>query len=162
MLNEYRPTYVKEPPSEDNKRYLEKEKLVQRLKQGYKQSAECCSECGQEILVKYSDDTPPHVGSWFCTSYDCRFFTGTNWLKANNEKLPLAKPNLRLWKKYGLPFCQWCLRTKQEIGFIGFHIHHIQSRQGGGSDDPSNLMTLCRYCHEQVHLERKKFGTDER
>jgi hypothetical protein len=30
-------------------------------------------------------------------------------------------------------------------------IHHIKSQADGGSDDPSNLMCLCRNCHGRVH-----------
>jgi len=33
------------------------------------------------------------------------------------------------------------------------NIHHILPRQYGGSDDPSNLITLCRSCHMQRHVE---------
>lgn len=29
--------------------------------------------------------------------------------------------------------------------------HHIKTRGSGGSDDPENLLDLCRNCHIEVH-----------
>jgi ATP-dependent DNA helicase RecQ len=41
------------------------------------------------------------------------------------------------------------------------NIHHILPRQYGGSDDPSNLITLCRSCHMQRHAElQAKYFTE--
>lgn len=31
------------------------------------------------------------------------------------------------------------------------HIHHVLPRSSGGGNDPSNLVTLCRYCHSVAH-----------
>ena len=31
------------------------------------------------------------------------------------------------------------------------HVHHIEPRSRGGSNDPSNLLTLCRFCHATTH-----------
>jgi len=31
------------------------------------------------------------------------------------------------------------------------HVHHIVERAHGGSNDPENLITLCRTCHSSVH-----------
>ncbi len=31
------------------------------------------------------------------------------------------------------------------------HVHHIQFRSLGGTDAPSNLVTLCERCHEELH-----------
>ena len=33
---------------------------------------------------------------------------------------------------------------------IGLSVHHILSREEGGTDLPSNLITLCHYCHNEV------------
>lgn len=30
---------------------------------------------------------------------------------------------------------------------VSLHVHHIIPKGGGGSDDPSNLTTLCHNCH---------------
>ena len=31
------------------------------------------------------------------------------------------------------------------------HVHHIQFKSNGGSDSPSNLITLCETCHQNLH-----------
>jgi hypothetical protein len=33
-------------------------------------------------------------------------------------------------------------------------VHHIVRPQDGGTDETSNLMTLCRPCHGNAHLKR--------
>ena len=33
----------------------------------------------------------------------------------------------------------------------GTDAHHVQRRSQGGTDDPSNLLWLCRDCHAWVH-----------
>lgn len=35
------------------------------------------------------------------------------------------------------------------------HLHHIVYRSQGGTDDPSNLITLCFKCHDMVHSDKK-------
>lgn len=37
-------------------------------------------------------------------------------------------------------------------------VHHIIPRSDGGSDDPDNLMHLCRKHHRQVHSEAGDFS----
>lgn len=32
-----------------------------------------------------------------------------------------------------------------------FDVHHLLMRSQGGTDEPENLVTLCRECHTQVH-----------
>ena len=31
------------------------------------------------------------------------------------------------------------------------HVHHMRHRSEGGSDDPSNLVSVCAACHAKVH-----------
>jgi 5-methylcytosine-specific restriction endonuclease McrA len=33
----------------------------------------------------------------------------------------------------------------------GFQVHHLHERQHGGKHDLTNLVTLCRRCHETLH-----------
>ena len=40
--------------------------------------------------------------------------------------------------------------------YVGLHVHHIQPLNRGGTNHPSNLQTLCIYCHEEVHGRRLK------
>ncbi len=83
--------------------------------------------------------------------------------KFDNHALsnPLVKNNKWMYQK-GLKFgfantkafvlnrdkytCQHC-KTKQDI----LEIHHIIFRSNGGSDEPDNLITLCRNCHKELH-----------
>lgn len=34
---------------------------------------------------------------------------------------------------------------------IGVHAHHIKRRSSGGSNDPSNLLWSCHFCHDRIH-----------
>jgi 5-methylcytosine-specific restriction endonuclease McrA len=43
--------------------------------------------------------------------------------------------------------CQQCRKK----GDLKLHVHHIQFRSEGGTDAPSNLITLCESCHHQLH-----------
>ena len=77
---------------------------------------------------------------------------------------PLVKYNKWMYQK-GLKFgfantkafvlnrdkyiCQYC-KTKQ----CTLEVHHIIFRSNGGSDEPDNLITLCRQCHRDLHLEK--------
>lgn len=49
--------------------------------------------------------------------------------------------------------CQGCgvKLTESILTIADFHIHHIQSRHMGGTDDPSNLQVLCKHYHYQAH-----------
>ena len=44
--------------------------------------------------------------------------------------------------------CQVC---KGESGSDVLHVHHIVFRSQGGTDNPSNLITLCETCHKAIH-----------
>ena len=83
--------------------------------------------------------------------------------KFDNHALsnPLVKYNKWMYQK-GLKFgfantkafvlnrdkytCQHC-KTKQGT----LEVHHIVFRSNGGSDEPDNLITLCRHCHRELH-----------
>ena len=43
-------------------------------------------------------------------------------------------------------FCQLCTNPTQ-----GTDLHHIAYRSAGGSDDASNLIEICRRCHDNIH-----------
>ena len=83
--------------------------------------------------------------------------------KFDNHALsnPLVKNNKWIYQK-GLKFgfsntkafvlnrdkytCQHC-KTKQ----CTLEVHHIIFKSNGGSDEPDNLITLCRNCHRELH-----------
>ena len=82
---------------------------------------------------------------------------------------PLVKYNKWIYQK-GLKFgfantkafvlnrdkytCQHC-KTKQGT----LEVHHIIFRSNGGSDEPDNLITLCRHCHKELHLGKINLNT---
>lgn len=47
--------------------------------------------------------------------------------------------------------CQWPGCTAHGSGL---HVHHIVWRSKGGSNDPSNLVTYCKYHHMLLHQRR--------
>ena len=49
------------------------------------------------------------------------------------------------------PYCQLCGSTNW------LEIHHIVYRSQGGTNDERNLIRLCKYHHEQVHKNKKKW-----
>ena len=51
------------------------------------------------------------------------------------------------------PICERGGQRRAEL------VHHIVRKDKGGSDDPINLLALCRVCHAQIHADAKElFG----
>jgi 5-methylcytosine-specific restriction endonuclease McrA len=42
--------------------------------------------------------------------------------------------------------CQQCGQRRS------LEVHHLQLRSQSGADEPENLITLCRRCHQRRHL----------
>lgn len=49
------------------------------------------------------------------------------------------------------PLCERCLKEGRMTPVE--EVHHILPINRGGTHDESNLMSLCRSCHNKVHLE---------
>ena len=47
--------------------------------------------------------------------------------------------------------CQKCLGKKKDEKL---HVHHIIFRSNGGANSPDNLITLCKTCHDNLHLHQ--------
>ena len=64
----------------------------------------------------------------------------------------------RAWKRirdryvHKHPLCEQCLKEGRYVAVE--EVHHIVPLAEGGSNDESNLMSLCRSCHEKIHRER--------
>ena len=64
----------------------------------------------------------------------------------------------RAWKRirnryvHKHPLCEQCLKEGRYVAVE--EVHHIVPLDEGGSNDESNLMSLCRSCHEKIHRER--------
>jgi 5-methylcytosine-specific restriction endonuclease McrA len=63
--------------------------------------------------------------------------------------------NTTLRKLYLKNYCEKCgVRGLDECQY---ELHHLIARADGGTDDPSNLVTLCSNCHSlQTKLERQR------
>lgn len=48
-------------------------------------------------------------------------------------------------------------RCKQCDSTDGIEVHHIKQRSEGGADEPLNLITLCRHCHDSKHPGVRKY-----
>jgi hypothetical protein len=52
--------------------------------------------------------------------------------------------------------CQYCKNKRKDARL---HVHHIQSTSDGGSNQPNNLITLCKSCHDDLHKNLIKLST---
>jgi hypothetical protein len=50
--------------------------------------------------------------------------------------------------------CQLCGVLGDQAGEADLHLHHQELRSEGGSNEPSNLVTLCQNCHYHHHSTR--------
>jgi HNH endonuclease len=65
--------------------------------------------------------------------------------------------NQRAWKKKAAWVKQRDGHRCTECGETeGLVCHHIVRPQDGGTDESSNLTTLCRRCHGNAHLKRRE------
>lgn len=49
------------------------------------------------------------------------------------------------------PLCEMCLREEKYTPVN--EVHHILPISKGGTNDRSNLMSVCRSCHNKLHIE---------
>jgi hypothetical protein len=52
-----------------------------------------------------------------------------------------------------------CRRCRVNGEDTDLHIHHIRQKKHGGTEDLSNLITLCLDCHKEVHRRQDQAGT---
>ena len=53
--------------------------------------------------------------------------------------------------------CSLCGRTAEEIGKPLITAHHLVKKELGGAPDPDNMITLCIYCHADLHAPGSRF-----
>ena len=64
----------------------------------------------------------------------------------------------RSWKKIREryvqlhPFCEECMKHGALV--MTEQVHHIVPLAEGGTNDESNLMSLCKSCHSRIHAIR--------
>lgn len=49
------------------------------------------------------------------------------------------------------PLCEKCLKEGRYVPVK--EVHHILPISKGGTNEESNLMSLCRSCHNKIHIE---------
>lgn len=93
----------------------------------------------------------------------------TQLLKAKELSLPLPQGvdyqqgeqlyswNVREYVLFRDGYKCRCCRGKSKDKIL--NVHHIESRKTGG-DSPNNLVTLCKYCHDQYHLGKIQLPND--
>jgi len=52
--------------------------------------------------------------------------------------------------------CQYCKNKRKDSRL---HVHHIQPKSQGGTDQPNNLITLCESCHDDLHKKKIVLNT---
>ena len=63
----------------------------------------------------------------------------------------------RSWRKIRVqyirehPLCECCLKEGRAV--LAEEVHHILPTLRGGTHDKSNLMSLCKSCHNKIHHE---------
>lgn len=88
-------------------------------------------------LMKNPNLTYPNVKHW-------GYQKGTNYGFENTKAMVLNRDNYT---------CQ-CCKGKHKNSRL--EVHHIVFRSQGGSDEGSNLITLCRTCHKNLHSGKIK------
>jgi 5-methylcytosine-specific restriction endonuclease McrA len=59
----------------------------------------------------------------------------------------------------------WCRACGEAVTFSGditetMHAHHVQFRSAGGTDDPSNRLSICWSCHRDIHDHKLRVSGD--
>ena len=70
------------------------------------------------------------------------------------EKMPLELRNQILERDdwtCSNPYCDGHIYLE----ILWLEIHHTKKRSQGGRNDPGNLMTICKPCHDKIHVEGK-------
>ena len=79
--------------------------------------------------------------------YTWGYQKGTNYGFENTKSMVRFRDNYT---------CQYCKGKSKDSKL---EVHHIQFRSNGGSDDPSNLITLCSKCHHKLHSNEIKLDS---
>lgn len=52
--------------------------------------------------------------------------------------------------------CGYTVEVPAPRGVKKLAVHHVVDRNEGGTDDPTNLITLCQACHIEAHRASKR------
>ena len=110
-----------------------------------------CPDCGKNSVISESGkEVEAGKAVVEQVSCDCSYY------KTSEEGMPGRKkrvisPVVRrkvILRDHGRCRTPGCSHTRW------LQIHHIRSALAGGSNDPSNLITLCGLCHSNIHKGR--------
>lgn len=106
------------------------------------------AEDGEQYCPKHKKLMEKHYDD-FTRGYNGHKRYGSQWRKIRTRYV------------HKHPFCEECLKHGRYV--LVEEVHHIVPISEGGTNDESNLMSLCRSCHEKIHErrgDRKKRGGD--
>ncbi len=113
-----------------------------------------CVQCGKEFWRKPSDITNKRRtgGGKFC-SRECRIDS-----QRRDDTTPPSFYGTGTWYQARKRILKRDNATCQQCGFQGkyLHVHHMEFKRNGGTEEDDNLITLCMHCHmvEHWNLER--------
>lgn len=102
-----------------------------------------------KIIIETGNFDPHALKNPSVLSNKWLYQKGINYGFANTKAYVLDRDNY---------ICQYC-KNKSKNNRL--EVHHIIFRSQGGSDDESNLLTLCKSCHDSLHegkISLKKNG----
>ncbi len=112
-----------------------------------------CRNCNSSNVTNEFRDDRQQFGT---KCHDCNKYT---WQPKESNTYKRESKHIGLVNKIGITYCQWCLRSKENIPAPGtLEAHHIIEYAEGGTDDKNNILILCSSCHKQCHHDRTYFG----
>lgn len=107
-----------------------------------------CASPGCPNLVEY--------GKRFCKEHEKA--ESRRYEKYDRNKAAVRRRYGPAWRRIRAryvkshPYCELCFREGRMVPVE--EVHHIKPLSEGGSNDPSNLMSLCKACHSSLHARR--------
>lgn len=116
-----------------------------------------CAGCLEKIAV---DETTFYRNKRWCFSPECKnvidekvknmnFARRAKKIQNGKFRSGVSKDLREMILQRDDNFCIMCHFKSSDFGIM--QVHHITPASKGGSDDPNNLITLCKPCHTKVH-----------
>ena len=119
-----------------------------------------CSKVDSHLREKKQIESILPITQWKVetASFDIHKITnpdvkGIDYQKGNQKDYYNVKAYVLNRDNYQCPSGQKVKHSKK------LHVHHIQFRSNGGTNTPSNLITLCECCHSDLHEGTFEFKT---
>lgn len=104
------------------------------------------------------EETPQsvHYGRVDCVkcSRFQKWVSNPNRNDSNNKRNTEIKEVIKN-RGYEKPFCFWCARTKEQLGYNEtLEVDHIRELTDGGKDRVENCRVVCTKCHKQRNHDK--------